>query len=111
MSAALGRTGGAEFPALVNVGRRPTFEGPDANESVEVHLVGFSGDLYGGSLEVEFHRKIRDERAFTSAQELSRQIALDKEALLADQQAGLARLGQGGKADSQVCLTGSPEGR
>ncbi len=108
----VGRTGGlAEFPALVNVGRRPTFEGPEANECVEVHLVGYSGDLYGGSLEVEFHRKIRDERAFSSAQELSRQIALDKEALLADQQAGLARLGQGGGADSLVCLTGSPEGR
>lgn len=95
--AAHGRVGPAEYPALVNVGRRPTFDGPGVAESVEVHLVGFSGDLYGVEIEVEFHRKIRDERAFASAQELARQIACDKEALLAE--LGL------------ICLTGSTEGR
>ncbi len=95
--AALARTGGVEYPALVNVGRRPTFDGPEASESVEAHLVGFSGDLYGAEIEVEFHRKIRDERAFSSAQELARQIARDKDALLDESGA--------------ICLTGSPEGR
>ncbi len=95
--AALGRTGGVEYPALVNVGRRPTFDGPEAAETVEAHLVGFSGDLYDAEIEVEFHRKIREERAFSSAQELARQIACDRDALLAE--SGL------------ICLTGSPEGR
>lgn len=95
--AALGRVGGVEFPALVNVGRRPTFEGPDAVETVEAHLVGYSGDLYDAEIEVEFHRKIRDERPFSSAQELARQIARDRDALLA--------------ASGAICLTGLSEGR
>jgi riboflavin kinase/FMN adenylyltransferase len=47
---------------------------------VEAHLLDFSGDLYGERLVVELWRKLRDEQAFESEEELVRQIARDVEA-------------------------------
>ncbi|WP_067617093.1 riboflavin biosynthesis protein RibF [Alicyclobacillus acidiphilus] len=42
-----------------------------------VHLLGFSGDLYGKQCRVSFLRRIRDEQAFASAEELQAQLARD----------------------------------
>jgi len=47
---------------------------------VEVHLLDFSGDLYGRELEVEFTAKLRDEQKFASLDELKAQIRRDIEA-------------------------------
>jgi riboflavin kinase/FMN adenylyltransferase len=45
--------------------------------SVEVHLVGFSGDLYGHRLDVDFLERLRDTRCFESVAELKAQLAAD----------------------------------
>lgn len=58
-----------------NIGPNPTF-GEDACK-VEVHLLDFDGDLYGQRLALDFLAKIRDTRAFASADELVRQIRDD----------------------------------
>lgn len=75
----------APRPAVVNVGRRPTFGGGDL--IVEVHLLDFSGDLYGRRLRVAFESKLRDERAFPGVEALKRQIEADA----AEARARLAR--------------------
>ena len=69
---------GRTWPAVVNIGGRPTFhpEG-DAADTVEVHLIGFSGDLYGRALEVRLFGRLRDEKRFCGADELKAQIAHD----------------------------------
>ncbi len=66
---------GKRLPAVVNIGFNPTF----SNEklSVEVHILDFSGDLYGKTLQVLFIEKIRDERKFGSLDELIEQIKKD----------------------------------
>jgi riboflavin kinase/FMN adenylyltransferase len=69
------------YPALINIGARPTFSGK--KESVEVHLLGFRGDLYGSELEVSFLKRLRGERKFKTAQALSAQMVADRDALLA----------------------------
>jgi riboflavin kinase/FMN adenylyltransferase len=46
---------------------------------VEPYLLDFEGDLYGQRLVVEVWRRLRDERAFTSEEELVAQIARDVE--------------------------------
>ena len=56
-------------------GSRPTFEGD--RRCLEVHLLDFSGDLYGRALLVEFVAFIRPDRAFQDAASLAAQIALD----------------------------------
>lgn len=67
--------GGEPLPAVMNLGTRPTF-GP-GGQSFEVHLLGFSGDLYGAEILVEFIDRLRTERRFSSRDELVEQIQLD----------------------------------
>ena len=69
---------GSVFPAIANLGRRPTFAGdPAAATWLEVHLFDFQGDLYGRELEVNFRQFLRPEQRFAGADELRAQIALD----------------------------------
>ena len=64
--------------SVTNVGVRPTFES-EAEPSVETFVMGWAGDLYGDVVRVRFLRRLRDERKFTSVDELKRQIDLDVE--------------------------------
>jgi riboflavin kinase/FMN adenylyltransferase len=68
---------GRSWPAAANVGPNPTF-GEDARK-IEVHFIGFSGDLYGQELTVDFVAKIRDTRPFANVQELVAQVRDDIE--------------------------------
>jgi riboflavin kinase/FMN adenylyltransferase len=65
----------AIWPAAANVGPNPTFG--DNARKLEVHLIGFSGQLYGQFVSVAFIQKIRDTRAFAGVQELVTQIKAD----------------------------------
>lgn len=66
---------GAEWPAAINLGPNPTFG--EQVLKVEVHVIGFSGVLYGRTLEVDFLDRLRDIRAFASVEELLGQLARD----------------------------------
>jgi riboflavin kinase/FMN adenylyltransferase len=63
------------WPAVANVGHRPTVDGQDVR--LEVHLFDFDGDLYGAHLEVEFRLKLRAEQRFESFDALKAQIGRD----------------------------------
>ena len=58
------------------VGSRPTFE-TDGRRLLEVHLLDFSGDLYGQRLCVDFVGFIREDRKFDGMEELKRQMDAD----------------------------------
>jgi riboflavin kinase/FMN adenylyltransferase len=62
-------------PAAANIGPNPTF-GDDARK-IEVHVIDYSGDLYGTKLEIEFDRKLRDTRPFAGVAELTEQLKQD----------------------------------
>lgn len=66
--------------ALCNVGVRPTLGG-SGGLMVEVHIPGFSGELYGETLEVAFLEKIREEMKFPSLAALKRRIRQDVRSL------------------------------
>lgn len=69
---------GTVHPGVANIGRRPTIN--DGQESrLEVHLLGFAGDLYGQSLSVALHTLLRAERRFDGLDALKAQIARDSE--------------------------------
>ncbi len=70
-----GYANGVAWPGAANVGPNPTF-GDDARK-VEVHLIGFTGDVYGTELPVEFVAKLRDTRPFAGPAELVEQVARD----------------------------------
>ncbi|GHV23402.1 riboflavin biosynthesis protein [Planctomycetales bacterium] len=69
---------GASYPAVVYVGRRPTY-GDDGEILVEAHLLDVEVDLYGREIAVRFIRQIRGERQFANEAELRRRIAADVE--------------------------------
>ena len=67
---------GSAHAGVTNVGVRPSVTDDD-RVTVETHLVGFDGDLYGKEIRVEFLRYLRPERRFGSMAELHRQIEQD----------------------------------
>ena len=60
------------WPGAANVGPNPTF-GEDARK-VEVHLIGFAGDLYGRPMSVDFVARLRETRPFKGPGELVEQL-------------------------------------
>jgi riboflavin kinase/FMN adenylyltransferase len=66
---------GRAWPAAANVGPNPTFA--EQERKVEVHLIGFSGDLYGAPLAVDFLDRLRDTRPFSGVAELVAQLHQD----------------------------------
>lgn len=62
-------------PGVLYIGRRPTFDGRE--RSFEVHLLDFTGDLYGQQMRVHLARRLRGELEFADPEELRRQIEQD----------------------------------
>jgi riboflavin kinase/FMN adenylyltransferase len=77
--AVLALVGGERRKGLCNIGVRPTFAA-GLQPTIEVHLLDWSGDLYGAELEVVFLARLRDERKFAGPSDLLAQIALDRKA-------------------------------
>lgn len=63
------------FPAAINIGANPTF-GEDLPK-FEVHLIGWSGDLYGRELECKLLKRVRDIVKFSSVSDLKEQLEQD----------------------------------
>jgi len=68
-------TDGVRWPAAINVGPNPTF-GEHALK-MEVHLIDYSGQLYGQPLEVDFLSRLRDIQPFANVQALQAQLQQD----------------------------------
>ena len=66
---------GEHYPAVANLGERPTVGGRKL--LLEVHALDSSPELYGHHLQVDFLHHIRGEQRFGSLDELKAQIALD----------------------------------
>jgi len=62
---------------MLNQGPRPTFE--DGRRTVEVNLLGFSGDLYDEWVKVEWVERLRDVQRFASPEKLQEQLQRDRE--------------------------------
>ncbi|MBS0289903.1 MAG: bifunctional riboflavin kinase/FAD synthetase [Proteobacteria bacterium] len=69
-----------KYQSVANCGTRPTVKGKQ--QLLEVHLLGYEGDLYGKRIAVEFLHKLRDERHFIDITQLKQQITQDIQATL-----------------------------
>lgn len=63
------------WPAVTNIGRKPTFDG--TSMTIETFLLDAHADLYGRTLRLDFVERLREERRFESVEALTRQISLD----------------------------------
>ena len=64
---------------MMNIGTRPTFG--ENKLSLEVHILHFSGNLYGRTLAVSFVKRLRAERRFSSPSALRNQLIRDEQAV------------------------------
>ena len=65
--------GSGPYPAVTNVGIRPTVDDSDA-VTVEGFLLDFDGDLYGRQVRMEFYTYLRPERKFDTLDELKEEV-------------------------------------
>lgn len=70
--------GDKRYKGMLDIGRRPTLH-KDSDLIIEVHLIGFSGNLYGKVLKLEFVERFRKEFLFTDVESLVNQLRLDQE--------------------------------
>jgi len=63
------------FGGMMNMGPRPTFDDPE--RSLEAHLFGATGELYGAHVRIEFVARLRDTQRFPSVAALTEQLARD----------------------------------
>lgn len=72
---------GSTYNAVVNIGTRPTVS--DAGrKTIEAHLIGFDGELYGSKLRLTFFDRLRDEQKFEDLAALKAQIRRDIDKVL-----------------------------
>lgn len=64
---------------MLNIGHRPTYNGKQ--QTIELHIFDFSGNIYGERLGVELLWRVRDERKFPSPEALRQQLIADREAI------------------------------
>ena len=66
---------GERLLGVANLGIQPTFAGHVFQ--TEIHLLDFSGDVYGCELDVQFVERLRPERKFSSSEALVHQLSMD----------------------------------
>lgn len=71
---------GVTYAGMMNIGHRPTI-GNGHNRTCEVHLLRFTGNLYGKTARVWFVQRIRNEVKFADKEALTRQLAADARAV------------------------------
>ena len=71
---------GQLYPSVTNVGVCPTVG--EREEHTETHILGEAGELYGKRVKVFFLGYLRDEKEFSSQEELVTQINIDKTAAM-----------------------------
>jgi len=69
--------------AMAYIGSRPTYNKKvkDRCFDIEVHIFDFKKKIYGRYIEIEFLKEMRDERKFSSQEELKKQIEKDQKAV------------------------------
>lgn len=77
------------WPAAVSIGTMPTFG--DHARQVEVHLIGFTGDLYNAHLRVELLDFVREQRKFANVEALKLQLHRDVMQIVARQEIDVRR--------------------
>lgn len=70
------------FPAVTNIGTRPTVSSGEPARSIETYISGFSADIYGRRVSLDFIDRIRDERRFASLDELVARMRVDTDEAL-----------------------------
>lgn len=68
---------GKEYKSMTYIGKRPTID-DSLEDTIEVYLMDFDGDLYGKEVKVRFVKRMRGEMKFDSLDMLRQQLVADE---------------------------------
>lgn len=68
------------YNGILNLGYKPTFHEQLPEPTLEVHIFDFNQNIYGERLTIEWRKRLRDEKKFSSVDDLIKQIHEDKKA-------------------------------
>ncbi|MCD6576549.1 MAG: bifunctional riboflavin kinase/FAD synthetase [Anaerolineaceae bacterium] len=68
---------GRRFLTVVSIGFRPTFYEMPEKQTIEAHILGFSDQIYGRQIKLQFILRLREEKKFRSVGKLMKQIRKD----------------------------------
>ncbi len=66
------------YAGMMNIGTRPTIDIVGSTQSLEVHILHFNQDIYTKTVEIFFVHYLRAEIKFSSLEELTKQLDIDK---------------------------------
>jgi riboflavin kinase / FMN adenylyltransferase len=72
------KVGDSWYEGVANLGVKPTFN-QDGIATIEVHIFDFAADIYGSTIVIEWHLRLRAEQKFSGIQQLVTQIEKDKQ--------------------------------
>jgi riboflavin kinase / FMN adenylyltransferase len=67
------------FTGMLSIGSNPTVNTDIRLRSIEVHILNFDKDIYGRKISVVFRKRLRDEKKFNNLEQLTEQMANDKQ--------------------------------
>ena len=95
---------GGRYGAAIHVGKNITFSA--AERTIEVHLLGFAGDLYGQLLQVEFFQRLRSTKKFEGVEALTKQLHADVVHVESLSRGNLEKPQSQGVSLSSTCFSG-----
>ena len=95
---------GGRYGAAIHVGKNLTFSA--AEKTIEVHLLGFVGDLYGQLLQVEFFQRLRSTEKFEGVEALTKQLHADVVHVESLSRVNLEKTQAQGVSLSSTCFSG-----
>lgn len=69
---------GKRYKGMLYIGKRPTLQNGD-NLTIEVNILGFSGNAYNDEITVSFVYAVREDKAFESVEALREQLERDRQ--------------------------------
>ncbi len=72
------KVGQGLYNGMMNIGFRPTINQIQGDKSLEVHIMNFEADIYNQNININFIERIRDERKFSTLEQLKEQLGKDK---------------------------------
>lgn len=69
---------GKNYGGMINIGGRPTIDGPSGEKSLEVHIFDFAREVYAEEITVEFIKRTRPEIKFPNINALKERLKKDE---------------------------------
>lgn len=72
------KLGSENYRGMLNIGRRPTINSGNGEQTIEVNIFEFKKEIYGEKIQLELIERVRDEKKFANKEELIAEMQKDQ---------------------------------